>query len=89
MMGAYDGAEVCELAGIFILYQLLRIYNKNYIGLYRDDSLAVFRNTSRTQAENTKKHFQRIFRKNNLSMIVKCNSKIVDSLDVTLNLSEG
>ena len=25
-MGAYDGAEVCELVGIFILYQLSRVY---------------------------------------------------------------
>ena len=88
-MGAYDGAEVCELVGIFILYQLSRIYNKNDIGLYRDDGLAVFRNTSGPQAEKIKKHFQSIFRKNNLSIIVKCNLKIVDYLDVTLNLSDG
>ena len=32
-MGAYDGAEVCELAGILILYQLSRICDKNNIGL--------------------------------------------------------
>ena len=88
-MGAYDGAEVCELVGIFILYQLSRIYNKNDIGLYRDDGLAVFRNTSGSQAEKIKKHFQSIFRKNNLNIIVKCNLKIVDYLDVTLNLSHG
>ena len=88
-MGAYDGAEVCELVGIFILYQLSRIYNKNDIGLYRDDGLAVFRNTSGPQAEKIKKHFQSMFRKNNLSIIVKCNLKIVDNLDVTLNLSDG
>ena len=88
-MRAYDGAEVCELVGIFILYQLSRIYNKNDIGLYRDDGLAVFRNTSGPQAEKIKKHFQSIFRKNNLSIIVKCNLKIVDYLDVTLNLSDG
>ena len=31
--GAYDGVEVCELVGIFILCQLSRIYNKNDIGL--------------------------------------------------------
>ena len=37
-MGAYDGAEVCELVGIFILYQLSRKYNKNNIDLYRDDA---------------------------------------------------
>ena len=32
-MGAYDGAEVCELAGIFILYQLSPICDKNNMGL--------------------------------------------------------
>ena len=41
------------------------------------------------QAENIKKHFQSIFRKSDLSIIVKCNLKIVDYLDVTLNLSRG
>ena len=85
-MGAYDDAEVCELVGIFILYQLSRIYNINSIGLYRDDGLAVFRNTSGPPAEKIKKYF---FRKNNLNIIVKCNLKIVDYLDVTLNLSDG
>ena len=88
-MDAYDGAEVCELVGIFILYQLSRIYNKSNIGLYSDDGLAVFRNTNGPQAEKIKKHFQSIFRKNNLNIIVKCNLKIVDYLDVTLNLSDS
>ena len=32
-MGAYDGAEVCELVGIFMLHQLSRVYNNNNIGL--------------------------------------------------------
>ena len=88
-MGAYDGAEVCELVGFFNLHQLSRVYNNNNIGLYRDDSLAVFKNISGTQAEKIKKHFQNIFRKNNLNIIVKCNLKVVDYLDVTLNLSDG
>ena len=88
-MGTYNGVEVCELVGIFILYQLSLKYNKNNIGLYRDDGLAVFKNISGPQAEKIKKHFQNIFRKNNLNIIVKCNLKIVDSLDVTLNLSDS
>ena len=65
------------------------IYNKNDISLYRDDGLAVFRNTSGSQAEKIKKHFQSIFRRNNLSIIKKCNLKIVDYLEVTSNLSDG
>ena len=53
-MGAYDGAEVSELVRFFILHQLSRIYNKNNIGLYRDDGLAVFKNISGPQAEKIK-----------------------------------
>ena len=75
MMGAYDGAEVCELVGIFIRYQLSCKYNKNNIddGLHRDDGLAVFKNISDLQVEKIKKHFQNIFGKHNLGSIVKCN----------------
>ena len=68
-MGAYEGAEVCELVRIFILYQLSLKYNKNNIALYRDDGLAVFTNISGPQAVNV----HNIFRKNNLSINVKCN----------------
>ena len=38
-MGSYDGAEICELVGIYILNILANKYDKNNIGLYRDDGL--------------------------------------------------
>ena len=34
-MRAYDGAEVCELVGIFMLNRISEKYNKNDAGLYR------------------------------------------------------
>ena len=40
-MGAYDGAEVYELADNFLLYALSLKDNKTNIGLYKDDGLAV------------------------------------------------
>ena len=40
-MGSYDGAEICELVGMFALSQLPERYNRSDIGLYRDDGLAV------------------------------------------------
>ena len=43
-MGAYDGAEVWELAGTFLLEKISEICNEVDIGLHRDDGLAVFRN---------------------------------------------
>ena len=85
-MGPYDGAEVCELADSFLLHQLSNKYNKKDTGLYRDDGLAVFKNKSGPQAERIKKDFQKIYRENDLNIVIKCNLKIVDYLDVTLNL---
>ena len=37
-MRSYDGAEVCELSGIFMLS-----LTGNNIRLYRDDGLAIFK----------------------------------------------
>ena len=42
-MGSYDGAEVCELVGLFILSELTKLIDKNSIGLYRDDGLAILK----------------------------------------------
>ena len=38
-MGSWDGAEVCELVGLYLLSQLTHL--KISVGLYRDDGLAV------------------------------------------------
>ena len=54
-MGCYDGAEVCELVGSFILTKLSSIVKKVEIGLYRDDGLGVLRNMSGPQQERIKK----------------------------------
>ena len=50
-MGQYDGAEVCELIGIFLLNLLGRKYDTKSIGLYRDDVLSIFKNCSGPQME--------------------------------------
>ena len=56
-MGSYDGGEVCELIGVFMLSLIGNIYNRNNIGLYRDDGLAVFKNTNGLESEKIKKTF--------------------------------
>ena len=88
-MGAYDGAEVCELVGIYLLSQLTRTFGKKDIGLYRDDGLAVFKDISGPEAEKIKKKIQKIFKDNDLQITISCNLKITNYLDVTLNLNDG
>ena len=73
--GAYDGPEVCELIGIFMLSLLSKHINKNHIGLYRDDGLAILKNTSGPEAEKLKKKYQKLFKEKDLDIIVQCNLK--------------
>ena len=62
-MGAYDGVEVCELVGIFMLNKIREKYNKNDINLYRDDGPTVFKNISGPESECIKRNFQALFKK--------------------------
>ena len=85
----YARAEVCELVGIYLLYELSKLYEKKDIGLYRDDGLGVFKNKSGSESEKIKKSIQAIFRENQLKITIHCNLKIVNYLDVTFNLTDA
>ena len=85
-MGAYDGAEVCELVGTFLLEKISKICNKSNIGLYRDDGLSIFRNKSGTQLEKMKKNLQRLFKEYDLEITAESNLKMA-LLDLTINLT--
>ena len=88
-MGTYDGAKVCELVGIYMLHLLSRRYNKNDFVLYREKGLAVLKNKNGPQSEQVKKNIQKVFKKHGLDIIIQCNMKIVNYLDVTFNLNDG
>ena len=85
-MGSYDGAETCDIVGLYLLWQT-RHLGLN-MGLFRDDGLAVSSKTAR-QTELIKKELCKIFKENGLQITIEANSKVVDFLDVTLNLNDG
>ena len=58
-MGAYDGAEVCELVGTYMLNVLSKKYNKNNFELYRDDELTVLKNQSGPRSKQVMKNIQK------------------------------
>ena len=89
-MGKYVGAEICEIASLYILHVLGEKYGKDKVGLYRDDGLACFGNINGSQAERIQKEFISIFKTEfKLSITSETNLKIVNFLDVTLNLDNG
>ena len=88
-MGAYDGAKICELIGLFILYKFQQLNKTNNFGLYRDDGLAVIRNMCGPYSEKVKKELRVLFKKFGLNFIIECSKTTVDNLDITLNLLDG
>ena len=85
-MGTYDKAEVCELVGTFFLYRFSLKQNKNKTGLYRDDGLAIFKNVRGPKSEIVKKYIQKLFKENELDIVTQCKMKMINYIDVTLNL---
>ena len=45
-IGAYDCVGVCELVGTFLLDKISVKYDKNSVGLYRNNVLSVFKNST-------------------------------------------
>ena len=63
-MGSYDGAETCELIGVYVL-SLIAPKFKDEVELYRDDGIAVCNATQR-QIGKTKQKVSIVFRSNGL-----------------------
>ena len=74
-MGSFDGTATCELVGTYILSLL-------------PDKLISNTDTPK-YVENIKKTICNIFKANNLKMTIKDSMKIVNFLDVTLDLTKG
>ena len=58
-MSSFDGAEICEVVGLYILNKLGEKHGKERISSYRDDSLVCFENTSVPEAERIRKASRR------------------------------
>ena len=82
-MGSFDGAEVCELIGLYLLHQLLDTGLD--LGLYRDDGLGVTKLKGRP-LEMMRKKISTIFRENGLKVVVTANLEATDFLDIFLDL---
>ena len=89
-MGSFDGAELCELVGLYILHRLSEKYGIDTLRLYRDDGLCCYRNLTGPQSEKLKKDLIKMLKDEfELKITILTNLKHVDFLDVTFNLTDG
>ena len=63
-MGVYDGTEVCELVGTFLLDKISVKYDKNSIDLYCNNGFSVFKNPAWKNIKELTKDIQGIWFRN-------------------------
>ena len=75
-MGCYGSAEVCEIAGSYILNLLSNILDKELVGLNRDNGLTIVRNLSGLEMERKRKVIIKLFKECGLNITIQTNLKI-------------
>ena len=87
-MGSYDGGEVCDICGLFLLSQLVQANLNVSFGSYKDDGLASTTASAR-QVEKIKKPICQIYQSFGLQVTIEANKKTVQFLDAELCLEKG
>ena len=86
-MGSFDGAEVCELVGLFILNTQSAMFGADKVGLYRDDGLILLPGTGGRLTDQTRKQLHGIFDQFSLKITIEVSHQSVNYLDVTFDLA--
>ena len=87
-MGAPDGAEVCELVGLFLIHETKAKFPELNFGLYRDDGLATYGKIPARKADRIRKDLHALFGQHELRITVELGTTTCNFLDVTLDLTE-
>ena len=75
-MGSLDGAETCEIVGLFILNLLKSEINQDNLVLYLDSGLAMIKNANGYTLHNLRKIIIRIFKNEGLKIIIQLETKL-------------
>ena len=86
-MGSFDGAEICELVGLFILNELTKFVNNGKIGLYRDYRLMITTLSLGRLIEKLRQQIIRTFKEIGFDIEITSSLKQVNFLDITFDLS--
>ena len=88
-MGSFDSAQIADLVGMYILDMLGRFLNLNNISIYGDDGLISIPNSKRLLTSKIQKKIIRAFKYMGLKIEISSNLKIVNFLNITLNLNDN
>ena len=86
VVGHWQSSNVKVINGLYILSKLNHLPIQN--GIYKVDGISIS-DLTQQQTENIKKEICQIFRNLGLKIKIECNKKVVNYLDVTLDLVRG
>ena len=86
-MGGLDGAEKCNIVGLYILSKLNEIDGIE-AGLFRDDGAAITKLPPK-EAERVKNKIVKVFKDEGLDITIVANLKVMNFLDVEVDLNTG
>ena len=88
-MGAYDGAECCELVGLYLLNKITTkgtgVFSKAMVGLYRDDGLSIVHGGP-GEVERVTKKLRKLFKTEGLNITCEAGKHGTDYLDLYFDL---
>ena len=82
-------SQIADLVGLYILNMLTRIISHQQTGLYHDDGLIYIPNSNGPLSSSIQKRIIRAFKFLGFRIKISSNIKIVNFLDVTLDLSNN
>lgn len=88
-MGAYDSAQIADLIGFYVLDYLGRIVEHKQMSLYGDDGIIYIPISNNPLMSKIMEKVIRAFKLLGLKIEISSNLKIVDYLDITLNLNDN
>ena len=88
-MGSFDSAEICELVGLYMLHLSAIFGEKNTVGLYSNDGLAILQNIPSPEAEPIWKKVIKVFKDHGLQFTIKSGLIQMDFLDITFHITSG
>ena len=86
-MRSFDGTKMSELVGVLIHSRLSNINKNTDMGPYRDDGLIIIRNPNGRKVNSYRKRIPNALEFLGFEITIYTNLKIVNFLDVTLNLN--
>ena len=85
-MGSFDGAEICELVGLYLLNKLCKLLGNENMGLYRDDRVPAIKTASDPILDKMRENIIALFKEEGPTITYDTNLTETDFVDVTFSL---